>query len=148
MANQNKSFLLLKLLDDCFLWNILLGIHYHWKAQYLIIWIARSSHSQVLKNLLNCGKLYERYIFLEYEKIVRTSIFLSTSEGMLLNIAETRSLLLWSFIFSISHFSALETECTDAAVCSCFSKYLKILQYYFSLYSFWFAENVFCFGLI
>ena len=56
------------------------------------------------------------------KKIFGTSIFLSTSEGLLLNISETRSLLLWSFIFSISHVSSLETECTDVAVCSCFLK--------------------------
>ena len=63
---------------------------------------------------------FTRYIFLEFEKIFRTSIFLSTSEGLLLNIPETRSSLLWSFIFSISHFSSLETEYTEVAVCSCF----------------------------
>ena len=54
-----KVFYHFKLLDYCFLWNILLGVHYHWKTQHLIIWIARSSHSQVLKNLLNGGELYE-----------------------------------------------------------------------------------------
>ena len=31
------------------------------EKQYLIGQIARSSHSQVLKNLLNSGKLYEIY---------------------------------------------------------------------------------------
>ena len=63
---------------------------------------------------------FTRYIFLEFEKIFRTSIFLSTSEGLLLNIPETRSSLLWSFIFSISHFSSLETEYIEVAVRSCF----------------------------
>ena len=38
-------------------------------------------------------------------------IFLSTFERELPNIPETSSSLLWSFIFSISHFSSLETEC-------------------------------------
>ena len=60
-----------------------------------------SLESQVLKNLLNSGKLYEIYIFLEFEKMFRTSIFLSTSEGLLLNIPETRSSVLWIFHFSL-----------------------------------------------
>ena len=80
------------------------------------IWTTRSSHS--LKSFLNSAELYE--IQIEFEKIFRTSIFLSTSEGLLLNIPETRSSLLWSFIFSISHFSSLETEYTEVAVRSCF----------------------------
>ena len=54
------------------------------------------------------------------KKIFRTSIFSSTSEGLLLNTSKTRSSLLWSFIFSISHFSSLKAECTEVAVCSCF----------------------------
>ena len=84
------------------------GARYYWKA-YLIIWTTRSSHSEVLKNLfLNGGELSEIH-FLGFVKIFRTSIFLSTTEGLLLNIPETRSSLLWIFIFSISHFSSLET---------------------------------------
>ena len=60
--------------------------------------------------------IFTRYIFLEFEKIFRTSIFLSTSERLLLNITETRSLLLRSFIFSISDFSKFWSECTEAAI--------------------------------
>ena len=37
---------------------------------------------------------FTRYIFLEFGKIFRTSIFLSTSEVLLLNIPEARSSLL------------------------------------------------------
>ena len=37
---------------------------------------------------------FMRYIFLGFEKIFRTNIFLSTSEGLLLNIPETRLSLL------------------------------------------------------
>ena len=45
----------------------------------------------MLKNLLNGGNVI-RYIFSEFEKLFRTSVFLSTSEWLLLNIPETRSL--------------------------------------------------------
>ena len=47
-----------------------------------------------------CSRTFEmvgnfmRYIFVEFEKIFRTSIFLTTSEGLPLNIPGTRSLLL------------------------------------------------------
>ena len=37
---------------------------------------------------------FTRYIFSEFEKMFRTSIFLSTSEGLLLNIPKRRSSLL------------------------------------------------------
>ena len=84
------------------------------EKQYLI-WIAGGSHSQLLENLLNGGKLYEIHFLWIWK--CRTSIFWSTSEGLLLNIPEKRSSL-----FSISHFSSLETECVEATVCSCFSK--------------------------
>ena len=42
------------------------------EKQYLIVRIARSSHSQVLKNLSNCGELYKIHL-MEFEKIFRTS---------------------------------------------------------------------------
>ena len=42
------------------------------EKQYFIVRIARSNHSQVLKNLLNGSEL-TRYIFLEFGKIFRTS---------------------------------------------------------------------------
>ena len=42
------------------------------EKQYLIVRIARSSHSQVLKNLSNGGELYEIHL-MEFEKIFRTS---------------------------------------------------------------------------
>ena len=60
------------------------------------------------KPFFKCGELSEIH-FLGFVKTFRTSIFLSISEGLLLNIPETRSSLLWIFIFSISHFSSLET---------------------------------------
>ena len=60
------------------------------------------------KTFLNGGELSKIY-FLGFLKKFRTSIFLSTSEGLLLNIPDTKSSLLWIFIFSISHFSSLET---------------------------------------
>ena len=47
---------------------------------------------------------FTRYIFLELEKIFRTSIFLNTSEGLLLNIPERASTLLWIFHFSLLYF--------------------------------------------
>ena len=74
------------------------------EKQYCMIWIARSSHSHVLKNLLNGGKRYEIHFLGIWKKIFRTSIFWSTSVGLLLNIPETGSSLLWSFVF---HFSFL-----------------------------------------
>ena len=60
------------------------------EKQYLIVRITRSSRSHMLKNLLMVAN-FMRNIFLEFEKRFRTSIFLSASEGLLLNIPETSS---------------------------------------------------------
>ena len=78
LANQNKSFVSLQtfpyyLLDlflyrDVFCECIFSKEHpigfrgsVIIEKQYLIIWIARSSHSQVLKNLSNGGKFYKTH---------------------------------------------------------------------------------------
>ena len=104
-----KTFYLITYLD-IFLYKGWLWLHFFKKVssgiqgaviiekQYLI-WIIRISHSQVLKNLLNGCKLYEIHLLGIWNKIFRTSIFLSTSEGLLLNYPETRSLLLWIIAF-------------------------------------------------
>ena len=55
--------------------SIIIGKH-----NIFAIWISRSSHSLVLKNLLNGGELYERRIFLEFEKIFRTASEYSRSK--------------------------------------------------------------------
>ena len=62
-----------------------------------------SSYSQVPKNLLNGEELYEN-IILEFEKYLGLGSFRAPPKGLLLNIPLTRSSLLWSFIFSTSHF--------------------------------------------
>ena len=81
------------------------GVRCYWKAiSYLIIWIDRSSHSQVLKTFQMVAN-FTKYIFLEFEKISGSSIFLTTSEGLLLNIPQTRSSLLWIIVnFSLFYF--------------------------------------------
>ena len=78
LANQNKSFVSLQtfpyyLLDlflyrDVFCGRIFSKEHpigfrgsVIIEKQYLIIWITRSSHSQVLKNLSNGGKFYKTH---------------------------------------------------------------------------------------
>ena len=63
------------------------------EKEYLIVRIARSSHSRVLKNLLNGSELYELPNLKKYLGLVN-SIFFSTSKGLLLNIPEIRSSLL------------------------------------------------------
>ena len=85
------------------------------EKQYFIVRVSRRSNSQVLKNLLNVGELYEIHFLGIWKNIS------SICERLILNIPEPKSSLSWSFIFSISHFSSLETECTEAAVYSCSS---------------------------
>ena len=65
---------------------------------------------------------FTKYILWNLKKYLGlvSSIFLSTSEGLLLNIPEISKRF---YEFSISHFSSLEIECTEASVCSCFSKW-------------------------
>ena len=149
LANQNYSFLSRQTLQlslslkryilpyylvrsflykKCFLWAYFFKRAFDWihGVRYMEKHILSSEPPEVA--FCRCSRTFSmvanftRYILLEFEKIFRTSIFLSTSEGLLLNILGTRSWLLWSFIYSISHFSSLETECTEAAICSCFSK--------------------------
>ena len=56
------------------------------EKQYLIARIFRSSHSQVLINILNGGKVYEIRFLGNLKKIFRTSFFLSTPESLLQDI--------------------------------------------------------------
>ena len=162
LANQNKSFLSLQtsrvtfsvkhftlLLNQIFffirggvfLWAYLFKrasdwiqvVRGYWKAiSYHLI--ARIIHSQVIKNLLNGGELYEIYFLGIWKKYLGLVSFWEPLKTcfLLMNIPETRSSFLWIIaFFSIYHFSSLETECTEAAVCCCFSKlvFLKILQH-------------------
>ena len=111
-----------------FRWSVVI------EKQYLIISIARIIHSQVIKNLLNGGELYEIYFLGIWKKYLGLVSFWEPLKTcfLLMNIPETRSSFLWIIaFFSIYHFSSLETECTEAAVCWCFSKlvFLKILQH-------------------
>ena len=56
------------------------GIRYYWKA-YLIIWIVRITHSQVLKNLLNGGKLYEIHFLGIWKKYLGLVSFWAPLKG-------------------------------------------------------------------
>ena len=81
LANQNKIFYHFSItktfhfinqifffIRDVFLWAYFLKRAFHWiqgfviiKRLYPIVRIARSSHSRVVKNVLNGGELYEIY---------------------------------------------------------------------------------------
>ena len=107
LANQNKSFLShqtswlsfslkwyclirwdLFLYKRCFLWayyfkrasDWIQGLRYYWKA-YLIIWTARSSYSQVHKNLLNGGELYEVHFLGIWKKYLGLVSFRAPLKG-------------------------------------------------------------------
>ena len=115
LGNQNKSFDHFKLRDYRFLLHIFIFIRDDFcerifskelpiwfresviiiEKQYFIVRIARSSHTQVFKNLLNSGELYKIHFLGIWKKYLGlVSIFLKTSEGLLLNIPQTRSSLL------------------------------------------------------
>ena len=99
---------------DVFLWAYFFKIASDWIQGVRYYYKAISYHPNHQKQLFaGAQKPFKSWQTLRdtfswnLKKIFRTSIFLSTSEGLLLNIPETRSSLLWSFIFFISHFSSL-----------------------------------------
>ena len=73
------------------------------EKQYLIVRIARSSQFTGAQEPFKWKRTLQDTFFFNLKKYIGlvSSIFLSTSEGLLLNIPETRPSLLWIFHFSL-----------------------------------------------
>ena len=108
LANQNKTFLSLQLFCCCcccccfFFMSMFFQKSIRLDSRGSLL---SKSNIIILKNLLNGSKVYEIYFLGISKNIFKTSIFLSTSEGLFLIISGIRSST--SMKFFIFHFSLL-----------------------------------------